>query len=118
MSEFEMQTQNQSFSESEFTGTAMGVFGRKLVILICFPLIILTVGLVGAALAIWFQKWIARNTYISGKQLEFEASFVDLWVKKIIWMILSVITLGLYIILGFYFVAYQKWITRNTRIAQ
>jgi hypothetical protein len=42
------------------------------------------------------RKWIYAKTYIGGDVLGYTGESVELWVKRIIWMLLSVVTFGIY----------------------
>ena len=106
-----------STAESNFTGRPLEYFVKSLIAGIVSILGLFTFGLLTAWATIYLQKWVAGHTHIEGKQLKFEASFVDLWVKTIIWMLLTMVTFGFYAILGFLFVARQKYFIARTTFA-
>ena len=95
--------------ESKFTGGILGVIG----IGICtFFLILFTLG-IGTPWAVCMsERWTAKHTIIDGKQLVFDGSGGQLFGKYIIWMLLCVITLGIY---SFWLnIAMKKWIVSHT----
>ena len=60
----------------------------------------------------FIQKWKAKHTYINGKRLVFKGggfSLIGLWIK---WMLLLIITLGIYI---FWIIpSLNKWVVEHT----
>jgi len=110
--------ENRNITGSEFVGTPMGYFGRTMLLaFILFPLGIITFGLTFAYGSLILHRYIVNNTIIGGRRLKLEANFVELWLKSIVWMLLIIVTFGLYAFLGFYFVARQKWFTKHKSFA-
>ncbi|MBN2898446.1 MAG: DUF898 family protein [Clostridia bacterium] len=59
--------------------------------------------------------WKINHTVINGRRLVFKGSAVSLFGNWIIWLVLSVITLGIY---GFWVgIALEKWKVKNTEFA-
>lgn len=88
-----------------YWGTAiLGLLITTLTLGICYPFSV-----------VLMQRWRAKHSFIDGQQLEFTGSawgLFGLWIK---WLILIVITLGIY---GFWVAPrIQKWKWENTRIA-
>jgi len=98
--------------ESRFTGSGLGYFGRSLLGLLLGIPSILTLGIVGCWHTCYFQRWIANNTYIDGQQMRFTGTTMGLWVRQIKWLLLTLITVFIYLIVLPQ--RYQKWIVENT----
>ena len=97
--------------ESKFTGGLAGLVGTYIVVaLLCF----VTLGLgTPWGICIW-QKWVADHTVIDGKQVYFDGTGRDLFVKFIIWELLCIITFGIY---SFWLVIKMKqWVTQHTHL--
>lgn len=72
----------------------------------------ITFGIAHPWMRCWYQKWLASHTVINGKRMTFDGKGGDLFVKYIIWLLLSYVTCGIY-----YFwmnVALKKWISEHT----
>ena len=65
-------------------------------------------------LACWSQRWHADHTYINGKQLSFNGTGGELFVKYIVWFLLTIITLGIYSL--WLYINMQKWIVSHTHL--
>ena len=98
--------------ESKFTG---GAFANFFMVLLCAIVSIITVGLAAPSMICWRQRWIAKHTYIDGKHLEFYGKGGKLLGRFILWIFLSVITLGIYSF--FMAVKLEKWIDTQTHFA-
>ena len=98
--------------ESKFTGGLLGSIGIGIA---SFFLTVFTLGF-GAPWAICMRhRWLSKHTIIDGRQLKFVGTGGELFVKYIIWMLLSAITLGIY---SFWFgIKLQQWKTKNTHFA-
>lgn len=80
--------------------------------IICF----FTLGL-GYPIAVVFkEKWKCEKTYINGQKLKFTGTASNLFIEFIKWVLLSIITFGIYII--WIPVQKQKWKIRNTHFEQ
>ncbi len=89
-----------------YVGTAiLGFFITLLTLGICYPFAL-----------VLKERWRAKHTYIDGQQLVFTGSAVGLFGHWIKWLLLSVITLGIYL----FWVAprLQRWKTQNTEFAK
>ena len=79
--------------ESKFDGGLLGLIGINILQAL---LITITLG-IGAPWAICIkERWIAKHTYIDGKQLVFDGTGGQLFGNYIKWMLLTLITLGIY----------------------
>jgi uncharacterized membrane protein YjgN (DUF898 family) len=56
--------------------------------------------------------WEMNHTIINGKRLKFNGKAVSLFGHWILWIFLSIITLGIYIL--WLNIALKKWIVKNT----
>ncbi len=73
---------------------------------------VITFGIAHPWMRCWYQKWLASHTVINGKRMTFDGKGGDLFVKYIIWLLLSYLTCGIY---GLWMaVALKKWITEHT----
>ena len=61
------------------------------------------------------QKWKLKNTYVNGRRLTFDGNGAQLIGKWILWILLSLITLGLYAIFAMP-LNMQKWRTSHTHV--
>ena len=95
--------------ESRFTG---GLFGLICINILQGLLMIITLGL-GAPWAICMkERWIAKHTFIDGKQLVFDGNGGQLFGNYIKWFLLTIITLGIY---GFWLeIKMKQWIVKHT----
>lgn len=72
----------------------------------------ITFGIAHPWMRCWYQKWLASHTVINGKRMTFDGSGGDLFVKYVIWLLLSYVTCGIY---GIWMrVALKKWISEHT----
>lgn len=88
-----------------YVGTAiLGFFITLLTLGICYPFAL-----------VLKERWRAKHTYIDGHQLVFTGSAVGLFGHWIKWLLLSIITIGIYL----FWVGprIQAWVTVNTEFA-
>ena len=99
-------------NRSEFTGGLLGLIGISI---LQGLLILITLGL-GAPWAICIkERWIAKHTYIDGRQLIFDGTGAQLFGSYIKWFLLTVITLGIYSFwLG---IKMKQWLVKHTHFA-
>ncbi len=99
-------------SRSEFTGGLLGLIGINI---LQGLLIMLSLGL-GAPWAICLkERWIAKHTYIDGRQLAFDGTGAQLFGSYIKWFLLTIITLGIY---GFWLeIKMKQWLIKHTHFA-
>ena len=99
-------------NRSEFTG---GLLGLICVNILQGLLITITLGL-GAPWAICMkERWIARHTYIEGRQLKFDGTGSQLFGSYIKWFLLTIITFGIY---GFWLeIKMKQWLVKHTHFA-
>ncbi len=98
--------------KSKFTGGLLGLVGVNI---LQFLVILITLGL-GAPWAVCIkQRWLARNTVIDGRRLEFDGTGAQLFGSYIKWFLLTLITVGIY---GFWLsIKMQQWIVKHTHFA-
>lgn len=99
--------------ESKFTG---GAFANYFIGLITVIVTILTLSLAYPAMACWKKRWEANHTFLNGRRLRFDGRAMQLLGKYIIWVLLSLITFGIYYIFCMK-VALEKWHTKHTHFA-
>lgn len=95
---------------SEFTGGVLANFGRNFVV--CFVSLI-TLGLAYPAMYCWKHRWEAENTYIDGRRLEFDGRGLQLFGSWLLWIVLTIVTLGIYGILCLP-LNMQRWFAKHT----
>ncbi len=94
-------------NSSYFTGTALGFFGHRLLSML---LKILIIGIPFAECMM--EGWFARHKVIDGVRLTFDGNGLQLLGKKIVWLLLTLITFGIY---SFWFkVKMKKWVIHHT----
>ena len=101
-----------NLQRSQFTG---GLLGLICINILQGLLIALTLGL-GAPWAICMkERWIAKNTYIEGRQLAFDGTGAQLFGSYIKWFLLTLITFGIY---GFWLeIKMKQWLVKHTHFA-
>ncbi len=72
----------------------------------------ITFGIAHPWMKCWYQKWLASHTVINGKRMTFDGKGGDLFVKYIIWLLLSYLTCGIYTL--WMSVALKKWLSEHT----
>lgn len=98
--------------QSKFTG---GLLGLVFISLLQGIIIIVTLGIATPWAVCLKQSWIAKNTIIDGHKLYFDGTGAQLFGKFIIWLILCIITLGIYSFwLG---LKMKNWVTSHTHFA-
>ena len=94
---------------SEFTGSLLDNIAVSIVAAL---LVVVTFGF-GLPFAVTYkQRWVASNTYIQGRRLKFVGSGGDLFAQWIKWIILMIITLGIYSL--WVNLKFHQWVIRNT----
>ena len=98
--------------ESKFTGGLLGMIGIGL--LQSF-LIGITLGF-GLPWAVCLkEKWYAQHTIINGKRLAFDGTGMQLFGNYIKWMLLTIITCGIY---SFWLsIKMKQWVISHTHVA-
>ena len=95
--------------KSEFTGGLLGLIGIKI---LCFFVILITIGLGIPWATCISQRWYAKHTIIDGQQLHFDGKAIQLFGNYIKWLLLTIITLGIYSFwLG---IKMHKWVILHT----
>lgn len=97
---------------SKFDGGLLGLIGINL---LQGLLIMITLG-IGAPWAICMkERWIAKHTYIDGKQLAFDGTGAQLIGNYIKWFLLTLITFGIY---SFWLeIKLKQWLVKHTHFA-
>lgn len=95
--------------KSGFTATVFELFAEKLLLL---WVSLVTLGIAYPWLKCHYEGFIASKTYVKGHRLSFDGKGKDLAKKYFLWMLLSVVTFGVYSI----FVAdkMHKWVIEHT----
>lgn len=98
--------------ESKFTGGLLGLIGINLL----QGLIIgITFGIAAPWAICMKERWLAKHTYIDGRQLVFDGTGGQLFGNYIKWLLLTFITLGIY---GFWLdIKMKQWIVKHTHHA-
>ena len=61
-------------------------------------------------------RWEAKHTVINGKRLVFDGKAIQLWDKLLLWLLLTLITLGIY---GLWVgIKVKKWKIEHTHFAE
>ena len=92
------------------------VWGYFVNAIICYFIIILTLGIATPWAVCKMQRWKADNTSLNGKKTKFIGEGSALLGKFIIWLLLTIITFGIY---GIWMaVKMEKFIVENTIIEE
>ena len=99
--------------ESKFTGGLLGLIGISILqgIIMCCTLFI------GTPWALCLkQSWLAKHTIIDGKKLTFDGKGGQLFGNFIKWMLLTIITFGIY---SFWLtIKMKKWVAKHTHFVE
>ncbi|MDE5667193.1 MAG: DUF898 domain-containing protein, partial [Clostridia bacterium] len=98
---------------STFTG---GAFANAGINILTGFVCLITLGLAYPAMVCWKLRWRCRHTFVSGRQLVFDGKGVQLIGKYLLWLFLSLITLGIYYIVSMK-ISIAKWQTKHTHFA-
>ncbi len=74
---------------------------------------ILTLGFLAPTMICWRSRWVARNTYIGGRRQVFDGKAGELFGPFLLWLLLSVLTLGVYYVFGMS-LNVRKWVVGHT----
>lgn len=102
-----------SADKSRFTG---GAFANAFIGWLTAVVSLITLGLACPAMMCWKKRWLAKHTYINGKQLAFDGKGHQLFGRFMLWLLLSVVTIGIYYIVCMK-VAVAKWEVKHTHFA-
>lgn len=104
-SQIEVNVKSSSYIEIS-TLNLLGVY------VIAFFLITLSLGLLSPVAIVMINKYLCNRRYINGRKLKFTGAIGELYKKYIIWLLLFVVTLGIY---SFWIVIkYLRWKTEKT----
>ena len=97
---------------SQFTGGLLGLIGINILQSL---IIMFTLG-IGTTWAICVkERWIAKHTYIDGRQLKFDGTGGQLLGKFLLWVLLTIITFGIY---SFWLeIKLKAWLVKHTHFA-
>jgi len=99
-------------NHSVFTGSLLGLIGVNLWQIILTGI---TFGICYPWAVCCKERWIAKHTYIDGRQLCFDGSGGQLFGKYIVWLVLTIVTFGIY---GFWLdIKMKQWIVKHTHFA-
>ena len=90
--------------KSKFTGNTFGLIGWKIA---GFFVTLFTLGICYPVALGWIYRWEVNNTVVNGHRMRFNGLASSLIPRWIIWMILSIITIGIYALT--LPVRFQKW---------
>ncbi len=97
-------------TDSRFTG---GAFANFFIGFLTGLLSVVTLGLAYPALVCWKLRWKAKHTYIDGCRLVFDGKAIQLFGKYLLWLFLSIITIGIYAMIAMP-LNMKKWETVHT----
>lgn len=89
---------------SVFTG---GFFASLGITLVTWLVSTITLGIATPWLTCWKESWYAENTFIDGKQMQFDGTGGQLFGSWIKWWLLSVVTLGIFAL--WIPIKYEQW---------
>lgn len=95
---------------SKYTGGAIMTFLVNLVVTLISTI---SLGLLFPFMYCWGLRWEAEHTYINGRRLVFDGNGAQLFGRFIIWLLLSIVTLGIYFIVKGS-IALRAWKTKHT----
>ena len=99
--------------ESQFNGGLLGLIGVNLVVSIVTAI---TLGIAAPWMACFRERGYAGHTIIDGKQLTFDGTGGQLFGKYIIWLLLTIVTIGIY---SFWFgIKMHQWVISHTHVAE
>jgi len=98
--------------ESKFTGGLFGLIG----ITILATLLCIFTLFIGYPWAVCMKlRWVTKHTFIDGRQLRFDGTGGQLFGKYIVWLLLTIITIGIFgLWLG---IKMKKWTVSHTHAA-
>ncbi len=97
-------------NKSKFTG---GAFANFFIHLGMVLVSLITLGFAFPAMYCVVQRWVASHTYVDGKQMEFDGKGGQLLGKMIVWALLTIITLGIYLLVKAR-ILMIAWVTSHT----
>ncbi len=98
-------------TESRFEGSFWGNLGVTIVV---YLVTVITFSLAWPAMWCYRLRWVYSNTVIGGYRLKFTGKGGQLFGKYIVWLLLSIVTLGVYAL--FVPIKYKKWETKHVEI--
>ena len=94
---------------SKFTGGLLGLIGISI---LQFLIILFTLGIATPWAVCIEERWMAKHTYIDGKQLVFDGTGKELFGKYIIWLLLTIVTIGIYAL--WLTIKMRAWVVAHT----
>ena len=106
-----MQNQTQVEGKSNWTGSVLGLLGTSLA---CFFIISLTLGIATPWAVAYAINYYVEHMRINGQRLKFTGKGGQIFGKWILWMLLTIVTLGIY---SFWIPNNMcKWVTSHIEI--
>lgn len=97
--------------ESVFTGGVLAYLGISL---LSGLVSLLTLGFAMPWMLCWQQAWLAKHTYINGRQLSFDGRGIQLFGRWLLWLLLTILTLGIYSL--WLPVKVEQWRVKHTHV--
>ena len=99
-------------NESYFDGGLLGLIGIRIS---AYLIVLFSFGILTPWAITLNESWMAKHTVIEGKRLVFVGSASDLFLQWLLWLFLTIITLGIY---AFWLtIKMKQWVVKNTRFA-
>lgn len=101
----------------EFGSTFDGWLGQEVLLIVAGLAVSVCTLLIGVPFAMsWMARWRCNHTVLDGRRLSFDGKAVQLLGKYVVWLLLSVVTLGVYA----WFIPNRlnKWKAKHTRITE
>ena len=99
--------------ESKFTGGLLGQIGITLLMII---IVVCTLSIATPAAICLKERWYCKHTIIDGKRLSFDGNGWQLFGQFIKWLLLTIITLGIY---SFWLrIKMKKWVVSHTHFVE
>lgn len=95
---------------SKYTGGAIMTFLINMVVTFVS---LISLGLLFPFMFCWKKRWEAEHTFINGRRLVFDGKGAQLFGRFIIWMLLAIVTLGIYFIVKGN-ISFVAWETKHT----
>lgn len=106
---------NGEKGESKFNGKMFGLFGIRIISYIMIIPSVFTLGFAGCWAKLLKLRWMNEHKKIDGVQIRCEATTGAFWRKKVVWIILSIVTCGIYLL--FIGNKVNKWISQYNKFS-
>lgn len=95
--------------DSKFDGGLLGLIGHNI---LCSLIITFSLGIATPFAVCIKQNWETKHTIINGKRLMFKGKGINLLGRFVLWILLSIVTLGIYLL--WVSINMKKWVIKNT----